>query len=87
MSDRNLRYSNTIELLELKYGKPLYDLLYDDYCIQGLSIRALAKKYHVSIVTVCKYIKQLSIPKHIINLGGNEDDQSNQSITRNNEQV
>lgn len=70
--------SNTVKLLELKYGKSIYDLLFDMYCVQDKSYRTIAKELGISFVTVHKYIYALALPKKQIKLiqeekGGNEN--------------
>lgn len=83
----NIRYhkhdppkTNTIKMLEYMTGKSIYDLLYEEYFVNGLSIRGIAKKYCIAMKTVWRYINIYEIPRKPIKLkeenGGNEHERT-----------
>jgi hypothetical protein len=49
--------------IEAKFGKPIFALLYDLYCIQGLGIKACARKLGVSDRNLWEWFEALGIQR------------------------
>lgn len=62
----SVKKTNTMQLVELKFGMDIIELLKQDYLDKGQSIEALAKKYSVSTNTVHKWLVLYDIPRRHI---------------------
>ena len=59
-----------VRYLELKYDKPIQQLLYDDYFDTNASMRDLARKYEITLKSMQKLIKKYQIPKTKMKIKG-----------------
>lgn len=70
-----LKKSHTIKMLESKYNKDLYEILYELCFVRQMSYRAIAKELEITFKTVQKFINFYEIQQKPIKLqeGGNEN--------------
>ena len=64
-----------VKYLELKFNKPIEQLLYGDYFNTDVSLRTLAKKYEITLKTAQKLIKKYQIPKIKMKIKGEDENE------------
>lgn len=63
INKERIRKSNTIKLIEIKFGIRIEELLRQDYMEKRMTILDMAEKYEISPCTVHNWLVKYDIPR------------------------